>query len=255
MSSNARTADDSAKPRIHLYAEHLQNIRTLSIQASLATVSNQETQAKLSADGTLLMLQHEGESASIRLPLGLGHRSDAPLTIPAVPTKDLSFRLQVQGKSAEPSQIGTNGSTDGLIMPWMASDLTTETELQCATCNAVLVSHGKTTEWKDLPSEGWAEMMEFWHCHKPDIPREHDHSHANAIDNAGRGFAANSTLAVRTGLGLVGSTEFLLMPNDCEGIEVGPPLDNHSSLPLLRHIRTITPVSYTHLTLPTKRIV
>lgn len=29
--------------------------------------------------------------------------------------------------------------------------------------------------WKDLPSGNWAEMMDFWHCHKPDPEGGHEH--------------------------------------------------------------------------------
>ncbi|KAK3675430.1 hypothetical protein LTR78_004513 [Recurvomyces mirabilis] len=228
MSGDHEKIDTHTAPTIHLYAEHLQNIRTLSIQASLATVSNQETRAKLSADGSLLTLQHEGESASIQLPLDIGRHSDAILTIPAAPTKELSFRLSVQEKADASGQLAANGSEDGLIEPWTASDMTAQTEMQCAACNAILVPRGEITRWKDLPSEGWAEMMEFWHCHKPDAPQSHDHSHGRDIENAGRGFAANSTLAVRTGVGLVGPTEFLLAPDDCKSIEpYGRPHESH----------------------------
>ncbi|KAK4560677.1 hypothetical protein LTR86_005255 [Recurvomyces mirabilis] len=221
MSGRHEKIDTHTAPTIRLYAEHLRNIRTLSIQTSLATVSNQETRAKLSADGSLMTLQHEGESASIRLPLDIGRHSDALLTMPAAPTKELSFRLSVQEKADASGQLGANGPEDGLIEAWMASDMTAQTEMQCAVCNAILVPRGKVTQWKDLPSEGWAEMMEFWHCHKPDVPHSHDHGHGRNIENAGRGFAANSTLAVRTGVGLVSPTEFLLAPDDCKSIEVG----------------------------------
>ncbi|RMY65808.1 hypothetical protein D0862_15247, partial [Hortaea werneckii] len=91
--SSSSSLPPADHPRIHLYAEHLQNIRTLSIQASLATFSNTETKATLSADGSQLSLSHEGETATIQLPITVpGGHNDATLIIPSAPSKELTFR-------------------------------------------------------------------------------------------------------------------------------------------------------------------
>jgi ubiquitin-protein ligase E3 D len=200
---------DRQSAQIHLYAEHLQNIRTLSIQASLATAPNKETKATLSADGSLLSLSHEGETANIRLPLSIGQHSDATLTLPAAPTKDLTFRLNIEEKPGADSALGNGASSSENTIPWMAGDLTPDTEISCAKCHWIFVHRGRITQWKDLPSEGWAEMMDFWHCHKP------DEGLAHGAENAGRGVSANSKLAVEPGVGLVGSTDFLFHSRDC----------------------------------------
>ena len=206
--------DGSTLP-IHLYAEHLQNIRTLSVQASLATASNKETKATLSADRDSLTLSHEGRSATIQLPVSLGH-SDAILTIPASPNKDLSFRLTVEEKPGAVGVLGDSTQTSDVIIPWMASDLAPKTGISCAKCGEPLMT-GNVQQWKDLPSEGWADMMDFWHCHKPDVPHDDDHG----ADNAGRGFAANSKLVAQEGAGLVGPTDFLFATSNCSGVQVG----------------------------------
>ncbi|KAK1075853.1 hypothetical protein LTR12_001384 [Friedmanniomyces endolithicus] len=203
-------------PMIQLYAEHLQNIRTLSIQASLATASNRATKATLSADRHYLTLEHEGQSATIRLPVSLGSHNNVILTIPAVPTKDLTFRLNVGSRPEPRDALSDSVRKPENIIPWMAGDLTPETAVSCATCHAEIVRPGKIRQWKDLPSEGWAEMMDFWHCHKPDEP----HSHAPEVENASRGFAANSKLTTRPGLGLVGPMDFLLSAEDCIMLEI-----------------------------------
>ncbi|KAK0352043.1 hypothetical protein LTS02_014906 [Friedmanniomyces endolithicus] len=166
-------------PMIHLYAEYLQNIRTLSIQASLATPSNQATKAILTADRHYLTLEHEGEKATIPLPVSLGSHGDRTLAVPAAPTKDLTFRLNV-GPRLEPHDALSNSvHNPENIIPWMAGDLTPETAVSCATCHAEIIGPGQIRQWKDLPSEGWAEMMDFWHCHKPDEP----HGHAQEAEN------------------------------------------------------------------------
>jgi ubiquitin-protein ligase E3 D len=200
---------DLGDSNIHLYAEHLQNIRTLSIQASLATASNKETKAKIFADDNLLTLSHEGQTASIRLPVSIDEHGDATLTLPAAPSRDLTFRLNIEKGPGDDSTLGIGGVERGNEVPWMAIDLTSETEVRCARCRTIIVHRGAVKQWKDLPSEGWAEMMEFWHCHKP----EDGHSHDSG--NAGRGFAANSKLAIASDIGLVGPTDFLLHPSDC----------------------------------------
>ena len=70
-------------------------------------------------------------------------------------------------------------------------------------------------DWKDLPSEGWAEMMDFWHCHKPDEPHMHDHGSLK------KGYAANSQLALKQGIAMVDANDFLLASEDCQDIAVG----------------------------------
>ncbi|KAI7695983.1 hypothetical protein KC353_g17661 [Hortaea werneckii] len=210
-------------PRIHLYAEHLQNIRTLSIQASLATFSNTETKATLSADGSQLSLSHEGETATIQLPITVpGGHNDATLTIPSAPSKELTFRLSLSEKPGS-NLLGERPLAGSeTIVPWMSSHLSASAEISCANCQTVLIPRGAVTQWKDLPSEGWAEMMDFWHCHKPDVPHDHHHHHDAHGGNgsAGRGIGANSQLAVERGVGLVGPLEILFAKEDTRNIKV-----------------------------------
>ncbi|KAI7240608.1 hypothetical protein KC330_g1085, partial [Hortaea werneckii] len=221
---NGQTSSSSAAadhPRIHLYAEHLQNIRTLSIQASLATFSNTETKATLSADGSQLSLSHEGETATIQLPITVpGGHNDAALTIPSAPSKELTFRLSLSEKPGS-NLLGERPASSETIIPWMSSHLSASAEISCANCQTVLIPRGTVTQWKDLPSEGWAEMMDFWHCHKPDIPHDHGHHDAHGLNgSAGRGIGANSKLAVERGVGLVGPLEILFAREDTRGIKV-----------------------------------
>ncbi len=96
----------------------------------------------------------------------------------------------------------------------MASDLTSESELSCSNCAVVLLERRKITSWKDLPSEGWAEMMEFWHCHKPHEPDNGANGHVK------KGYAADSKLAIETGVGMVEALDLLVFPADCSNIEV-----------------------------------
>lgn len=201
---------------IHLYAEHLLNIRAISIQASLSSASNKSTKATLLADGSTLTLAHDGEVARITLPIQLpAGQSDAALTIPAAASKDLSFRVQLHEKP-ESSGVSSNGpNSDENIVPWTAPSLGACTEVACRYCNATLVQRHKVSVWKDLPSENWAEMMDFWHCHKPHVPSDADQ------ELPVKGYSAASKLAIGAGVGMVDPADLVLAADDCTNLKVG----------------------------------
>ncbi|KAI6785612.1 uncharacterized protein J7T54_005946 [Emericellopsis cladophorae] len=71
----------------------------------------------------------------------------------------------------------------------------------------------------NLPSENWAEMMEFWHCHKP---HDHDHGHTNGgaeqADLTKRGYGASNAISAQETVGLVDITSFMFTESDCDGI-------------------------------------
>lgn len=201
---------------IHLYAEHLVNIRTLSIQASLSTATNEETRAVLTADGTRLSLSHERETATIELPIRVpGGQSKATFVLPPVPTKEISFRLQLEEKPGSTFLRGSNDHETDDIVPWTATSLTADAEIACRVCSSTIVSRGSIKSWKDLPSENWAEMMDFWHCHRPDVPHDHDHK------TPAKGYSADSRLLIQSGTGMVDPVDFVLAVEDCQNLEVG----------------------------------
>jgi hypothetical protein len=192
---------------VHIYAEHLINIRTLTIQVSLPTKSDGST--TLSADGSILTLSHRGETVSVTLPLSIPISECAKLSVPAIPSTNLSCRVRLDDTPPQDSQSSET------IIPWTATSLSQQVGLQCKACNAEILPRGTVLTWKDLPSEGWAEMMEFWHCHKPDEPHDHEHQ----TDK--KGYSANSMLAITPSVGLVNATSFILAADDCKNIKVG----------------------------------
>jgi hypothetical protein len=153
----------------HIYAEHLINIRTLTIQATLPSPSNDNTACTLSAHGHVLTLTHQGETASIALPVAVPAHASTSISTPAVSSKGLTFRVRLEHDVT--LQDRQNSET---VIPWTAASHFHNVELHCKNCRTVLIPPGKIQTWKDLPSEGWAEMMEFWHCHKPNEPHNHE---------------------------------------------------------------------------------
>ncbi|KAF1944170.1 hypothetical protein EJ02DRAFT_452777 [Clathrospora elynae] len=220
--------EDNARPMapnetsISLYAELLLHIRTITLFASLRTNHSRQTDAKMSADGSYITVSHEGQSASIRLPINIKGGGDAALELPSLPpTKELTLRLQLEEMEGS-DMLGTLQSEDrqANVVPWDGASIneTKAAEITCKSCEAVIVSKGKIGQWRDLPNENWAEMMDFWHCHKPDEHHLHDHTHEHTVGQ--KGYAASNRLQAVDGVGFVDLTSFLLSEQDCEGAQL-----------------------------------
>lgn len=198
---------------IHLYAELLKNIKTLTLFINLRTYHTDTTNAILSYEDNTLTLCHEGETAVIRLPTNIPGRGSIKLSLPATPAKELTSRLSLEQYSSGPLDLP---ATEDNLSPWPAPLLTRDTRVQCRSCNADLLGIGKIRVWKDLPSENWAEMMDFWHCHKP-YPSKADLS-SNAADE--KGYSAKHRLEAQVAVGLVDDVSFLFSSKDCPNVEV-----------------------------------
>ncbi|KAK9794571.1 putative Ubiquitin-conjugating enzyme E2C-binding protein [Seiridium cardinale] len=202
----------SGHARILIYAELLSNIRQISVGCSLPSACSSSTEANISPDGQRLTIRHEGEELYLQLP---GTVTAPPvLPIPKIDSRSLSWRLPLSSGATH------NFSTqpESQPVPWSASDLAPGCSVKCRKCENPIISEGTITVWKDLPSENWAEMMEFWHCHKPDT---HDHDHDHAGDErhlAGRGYGANSRISGQAGTGFVDLTSLLFFEKDCTNL-------------------------------------
>jgi len=184
-------------------------------------VHNRETKAELSANGSSITVSHEGESASIRLPTRIQGGGDAGLYLPAEPpSKELTLRLRLEEKDGQRLLRGPD-EREGNWVPWGASQLNemAEVGLVCRECEGDLVGSGKVKEWKDLPNENWAEMMDFWHCHKPSEHDHHGHAHGEDIGKT-KGYAASNRLRAVQGTGFVDLGAFLVKEEDCKNIKV-----------------------------------
>ena len=210
----------TSMPSIHLYAELLNNIRAVTLVASLETEQNEETRIELSQDGQIIHVTHEGETASLSLPARLIGGGTAAITLPPIPSRDITLRLQLEEK--EPGLLMLHDNSEN-ILPWSAS--TVSNNIACSHCGSQLLKSSSVKEWKDLPREDWAEMMEFWHCHKP-----HEHESPESHMERQQGYAAHERLCARPGVGLVGPTHFVLSAEDSTNIAVSV---NNSTFPSL----------------------
>ncbi|OTB10542.1 hypothetical protein K445DRAFT_242346 [Daldinia sp. EC12] len=182
-----------------IYAELLSRIQGVSVGCELYTPSTSDTRAAISSDGWFFTIRHGGVETSIRLPGQVVSAGQLP--IQGVGKKQLSCRLPLASSSGRYT-LSTAGDQP---VPWSATDLLPESPITCRTCRATIVKPGVIKVWKDLPSENWAEMMEFWHCHKP-----HDHGHKHDDGHTSKAYGANSSISAQDGVGFVDLSSFLL---------------------------------------------
>ncbi|KAI0846851.1 ubiquitin-conjugating enzyme E2-binding protein [Daldinia vernicosa] len=189
--------------QVLIYAELLSRIQGVSVACELYTPSSPDTRAAVSSDGWFFTIHHDGVETSIRLPGQVVSVQQLP--IQSIGKKRLSCRLPL-ASSLEHHAFSTLGEQ---IVPWSATDLQPESRITCRRCHATIVEPGVIKVWKDLPSENWAEMMEFWHCHKP-----HDHGHDHDDGLASKAYGANSRISAQPGVGFVDLSSFLLSETD-----------------------------------------
>ena len=216
--------------QILLYAELLPNIRQISLAVSLPSLSDASTRVTIAADGVEVKLAHRGEVRTLRLPAKAALGAVA-LPVQKFGVETLSWRLPLDAKA--PADAGALQQRTAL---WSATDLQVGSDVCCRQCKSPVVNHGTTRVWKDLPSENWAEMMEFWHCHKPGETGNHSHGPANSekadeTTLATRGYGASSTISAQRNVGFVDLTTLLFDEHDCHGITVSSSCHDFRFLP------------------------
>ena len=228
-----------SRDSVSLYAEYLPFIRQISVVATISSPHDGTTVAQVSADGSRVQLRHRSAVGELVLPGQVSSPTLLPIQAkPGSPTT-LTWRLPVVGSANDMN------AREGLVpvVPWTALDLAPGSAVTCRQCSQVIVPEGKLQVWKDLPSENWAEMMDFWHCHKPhdhghghEHGHGHDHGHAHEEPSNGgeseehlaqRAYGANSSIAAQESVGFVDLTSFLVSESDCTGLTV-----SYSNLPI-----------------------
>lgn len=196
-------------PKIYLYAEILTHLRQLSLHASLQTAKEEGTKVDVSTDKKVITVAHDGETQKLYLPTQIS--GTAQVIFPILKETEISARVQIDDEHEWKCNISNE-----IEAPWMAADLTKENTIQCRLCNANIILRDTIQQWKDLPSENWAELMDFWFCHKP-----HDESQNDTADAAqAKGISPQSKLAVAQGVGMTDLTSIVLHNVDCQNVRV-----------------------------------
>lgn len=252
-SSNTET-----QPTLTLHAEFLPNIRQTTLYISLPTNLNPIISLSESRRAVTVSLPepYDDVSETIKLPArvneaarrvlegqhtgarngtrekggsgsgpgpGSGNREE----------RELSFRMQINPDDTGGGLLRPEDEvTSEEYVPWMAGDMGSYTRLGCRGCGNVVLDCSPTPApgntgsgwvWKDLPSGNWAEMMDFWHCHKPDT-HDHDHGdHTVSIEERNsqvKGYGAANQVVASSRTGLVDVATFLVAEGDCRGLKV-----------------------------------
>lgn len=195
-------------PAIHVYAELLLNLRQVSLFITLPTPSNKSTTVALSGPSQdTFAIQHDGETVALTLPCPVETKA---LTLPKQAVKGLSFRLQTSAAALDEARTLSCTARPGLIS---AITLPVPTKVVCVQCGAIFLD--SVRQWKDLPSGGWADMMDLWHCHKPEVPGAKDIGAGSQ-----KGYAAGNALKPSEGCGLIDAGSFYFLSEGCENLKV-----------------------------------
>lgn len=155
---------------INYYVELLSRIRSVSVLVEEEDENVVFIAKKLvQIDSKLIKLILEDEE-SIDIPL--------PIDVPQIPNLSSCFQQKGNIVSIRLPLVDAerDRSTNALMSissnyKWNASYLRKSVvnyTFNCSSCNNPLISSTKVKSVLDMPSELWAEMMDFWHCHKPD---------------------------------------------------------------------------------------
>ena len=192
-----------------IYAEYLPNINQISVHVSLASAFGDETSVRLDSSCNALVLQHYSDEVSITLPFQVATNTQVQIPNFEPNSKSLSLRLQAKHVGKD---VAKGAEED---VPWSAETLSAQSDFVCRSCkNAVLV--GCLKLWRNLPSEHWAEMMDFWHCHKPNP----EVGNSLVEEDNSKTYAASNKLTARNGVGLVDTLYFVVCPQDCPAFQV-----------------------------------
>lgn len=198
---------------ILIYAELLTNLRQVTVKAVLPSAVGSATSAAVRGGGREFVIKHHDLEQKIQLPARIA--GDGPLPTPSNGSSDLIWRIPVAADELR----GGHFVAEQQPLPWTATEIVPDTGVICRACNTEIVRKGSIQAWKDLPSEGWAELMDFWHCHKPV-----DHTEAKDDDHlTKRGYGASTTIRSQPGVGLVDMVSFMLSEADCSSLIVSLP--------------------------------
>ncbi|KAF3938542.1 hypothetical protein ABW19_dt0208052 [Dactylella cylindrospora] len=186
-------------PDILFFCELLSNIKQVSVSIDTQDAQTTPTSVSLHPSRRALTITLGNQTSHLILPIPVDHASKFI-------TPSTSYRLPVAQSILSPKSF--EHILESPPVPWDAASLTKELSIHCTTCTTRIVPPGSVKEWKNLPSEFWADLMDLWHCHKPHDENGHE----------GGKYAGVGRIIATKEIGLVDPMYFLLCPDDCENI-------------------------------------
>lgn len=248
--SRAPTSPDAGSV-LYLHAELLPNIRQITLYVSLPASPAFDgvqpdlelSKSRKSVTVTLTEPYHH-ITETIKLPARVSNGAQrlfksnlAPLSASKRTANNHDYSLRMPIDVDDVSLAPRDELIDEYV-PWTSADMSSETRIGCRACGTALLKNptceGASSEddqvtsnrlvWKDLPSGNWAEMMDFWHCHKPDPYEDNPDSETTAalrVEEANaqvKGYGASSRVEATPGSALIDVATFLLADSDCAGL-------------------------------------
>lgn len=241
---------------LYLHAEFLPNIRQITLYVSLPGTARfdgirPDIQLSESRKAVTVSLSkpYEYVTETIKLPARVNDASRRVLKAPSGPAPksdpngagdssyDFSFRMQVDPHE---EALAPRDELIDEFAPWTADEMSTSTRIRCRECAQVFLDSSLISRsvdqgtgesptagwiWKDLPSGNWAEMMDFWHCHKPDPHEGHEKDEKDTAleieekTAQTKGYGADSHVVAISGTVFVDVATFLLAETDCTGLK------------------------------------
>ncbi|EEP76557.1 predicted protein [Uncinocarpus reesii 1704] len=232
------TTQNLAKPR--LYAELFPNISQITVYVTLldyhpAPSSTGTSQAffEVLPSRETLSFSYRGQKQVLRLPGRLSSETPLKFSLPpkfandkrTTTTHENEFHFRLQVDVTDP--LTTPSDISSPQPPWSAKHMNPDTRIGCRNCGNYLLEPQKPAQiiWKDLPSANWAELMDLWHCHKPDSHEDDKQRHgdgdasANIGSVAAKGYGAGNHTVCQADTVLVDAMNFYLTETNCVGVE------------------------------------
>ena len=185
---------------INLYAEFLLNVRCVTLYGTLRNRSKTYTKAHVDSDEKTISLTYDGQVTRITLPLGIKIKGSVGFPV-STDTADLSLRLEILEENVVPH--GLRVENDSI---WSANSLSPSSVLACKHCQSILVGK-RGLQWKDLPRGMWAEALDQWYCHRPEVK-----------DVVQPGYTGSAGPQLEPGVSFVDTCHFVLSGKDCQGL-------------------------------------
>ena len=163
------------RTKFKLYAEYLPNLRQINAFATLPSPSWKWTRAYKTLPNKIEVMHRVGPAneddlgVTMSLPYYLKEAYTAeydPTSIFELPVAKgathLSWRLDADRTSPFLDKVSMETWSERVLKPGA--------QVACAKCSHPLTKG--VNQWKNLPSGGWADMMDLWHCHKPHVPHQ-----------------------------------------------------------------------------------
>lgn len=161
---------------LHYVAEHHENLQHVMVFLNITG-----SLAGFNLEAEIL----SGTDTSERLVLTCGSRTSSPVRLPArlaagkkeVKVQSGHFELKlptIPSSSSEYLELAHTSLFDAATLSKCAP-----TSFICSSCSLPLVQSGRVSEYKDLPSEHWEELVDAWMCHTDQKLHEHVMKHAS----------------------------------------------------------------------------